>query len=505
MGFKYYVGYFKDGKFKSRIERGTEDFNWVRFRKIEDKDLRIYYGKSEAKHKSSAQYIEPGIKHCKNMYLHIKPISDTEVLCCICKTDKVTNSKIEITSIVNFINGDVYSLPGGIEDMDIDEIIRKAKESARQLGISVSEAYELIIGKVTGGKNNMDTYNNDESVNKEDYSENSGENQQYDGNETSGGTQPEAAPEQDGSPQPEETAEQGSSTQPEAVPEQNENAQMSITLGQYNNIISTIKSTINDSLDSYFKNIDKRFENLENRLNEFDKTLERKERELSEKIKEANGLRTDLNNKTQEANGLRTDLDNKTREANCLRVDLDSKMQEADVLRRALDSKTQEFDSLRREYEEAAKPFIEIANIVFDCPSMKYLIENMGISDVREPKNILVFINRFGWDFTFARMIYESMKKYKEETREEITERESDLINAVNKYYKEKYGEQYEGFDALDCMSIGSGTNVAFDRRTMMILNDYRNYSVADVSKLYVPALRMQNGKDIERKAIAAR
>jgi len=158
----------------------------------------------------------------------------------------------------------------------------------------------------------------------------------------------------------------------------------------------------------------------------------------------------------------------------------------------------------QNDWEQAVCPFMKIEKLARCCPSMNYLLrEEIKLSnlDQMNKQDKITFVNRFAWEFSFARMVYESMKKYKEKNPEPITKEELELVYAINAYYKERYGEPYTDFDALDCLLLTEG-KVAFNRKKMMVLNDYKNVNLVDATVLYVPALRMQNGKDIEKKAI---
>lgn len=209
-----------------------------------------------------------------------------------------------------------------------------------------------------------------------------------------------------------------------------------------------------------------------------------------------------------------TKLENEKAELESNKADLENEktqlLSHNEDMSKAVTATRGECDELKKkinEFKSAAEPYEKIAKLAAKCPSMKYLAEDvMEIKSFEEMnmQDMVVFINRFAWDFTFARLVYNSMKKYKEENPVPITEDELLFIEAINTFYKERYGEKYAGFDALDCMSIHKNGKTPFDRKHMMILNDYRNTNIADAEVLYVPELKMQNGKDIEMKAIIA-
>ncbi len=255
------------------------------------------------------------------------------------------------------------------------------------------------------------------------------------------------------------------------------------------------------------------------------------EKELAKKDKTENELLQKNSNLESEKTSLEQDIE-KIKEENKLtlqknQLEIDEKVtnirnrfnQEIEQLKEDNVEKVNELEKelsvqkdLKNQYEktitsfdDSVKPFMQIAKLAYACPSMDYLFnEELGItkSDKLSVEDTIVFVNRFAWEFTFARLVYDSMKRYKEEHKETITEDELKLVKTINTYYKEKYGEQYAEFDALDCLGMDAGAAISFDRKSMMVLNDYQNRNLTTANKLYVPALRMSTGRDIEKKAI---
>ena len=119
----------------------------------------------------------------------------------------------------------------------------------------------------------------------------------------------------------------------------------------------------------------------------------------------------------------------------------------------------------------------------------------MGISlnESLSIKDAITLANNIGKGFTFARKVVEQLSDYKLAHIESLTENEIKLINVINDYYR-KVDKKYEEFVALDCLGL--------DVQKMRDINNPRgNDFVSDV-KIYVPALYMENGGDIEKKAL---
>ena len=140
------------------------------------------------------------------------------------------------------------------------------------------------------------------------------------------------------------------------------------------------------------------------------------------------------------------------------------------------------------------------------CESMKSFIHDvMGIESSTDLtiKNALVLANTIGQEFAFARKVYSELSKYKAIKQEVLKPEEIRLIKAINQFYKTTYKEEkYQSFDVLDCLGLDENEKVEFDRKSMRDLVDSRNTDFVDAVGIYVPALRRENGIDLEEKAL---
>ncbi len=238
----------------------------------------------------------------------------------------------------------------------------------------------------------------------------------------------------------------------------------------------------NENLEKAKSDLEKDVSNSNNSLKVLGRENDEINNMLKEKNKKIDSLEKELSDAKQEIKNLQGERNN-----------------EIENLKKSLEEKQKSLNI----FDENTIDYINIAKLALKCPSIETIFkEEFEISNIEDMGNKVKFISEFGRGFDFARLVYNSMKKYKEQTRETITDDELELINAINDFYKRKYGETFESFDALDCLGMIENKEIRFDRKSMTVLNDARNTSLINAKKLYVPLLRMLNGTDIEKKAI---
>lgn len=177
----------------------------------------------------------------------------------------------------------------------------------------------------------------------------------------------------------------------------------------------------------------------------------------------------------------------------------DEKLNEVIEEKKTLVSSLTQFSSLKQKFKNAMKPYIDILEFMRKCDSMhSAIVDSLGLPATGELsiEQQIMYVNKFADKFTFARIVYDSMKSYKESTTEALTENELAAIRSLNEFYRQRF---FIKFDALDC---GIASGCAFDRKKMKLISDPSNTDVINVSFLCVPALYMMNGKDLEQKAL---
>ena len=165
---------------------------------------------------------------------------------------------------------------------------------------------------------------------------------------------------------------------------------------------------------------------------------------------------------------------------------------------------TEDTENKKEEFNSAIADYKKIFDCMLKCDSMETLItEKMGISlnESLSIKDAITLANNIGKGFTFARKVVEQLSDYKSEHIECLTENEIKLINAINDYYR-KVDKKYEEFVALDCLGLDVQEKVSFDRKKMRDMNNPRGNDFVSAVEIYVPALYMENGGDIEKKAL---
>lgn len=165
---------------------------------------------------------------------------------------------------------------------------------------------------------------------------------------------------------------------------------------------------------------------------------------------------------------------------------------------------TEDTENKKEEFNSAIADYKNIFDCMLKCDSMETLItEKMGISlnESLSIKDAITLANNIGKGFTFARKVVEQLSDYKSAHIECLTEDEIKLINVINDYYR-KVDKKYEEFVALDCLGLDVQEKVSFDRKKMRDINNPRGNDFVSAVEIYVPALYMENGGDIEKKAL---
>ena len=189
---------------------------------------------------------------------------------------------------------------------------------------------------------------------------------------------------------------------------------------------------------------------------------------------------------------------------NNLKKELDVVKQNKEEIANSLKTLTEDTENKKEEFNSAIADYKNIFDCMLKCDSMETLItEKMGISlnESLSIKDAITLANNIGKGFTFARKVVEQLSDYKSAHIECLTENEIKLINVINDYYR-KVDKKYEEFVALDCLGLDVQEKVSFDRKKMRDINNPRGNDFVSAVKIYVPALYMENGGDIEKKAL---
>ena len=243
---------------------------------------------------------------------------------------------------------------------------------------------------------------------------------------------------------------------------------------------------------------------LEQSLSEEQKTKEKLEQNLSEEQEAKKKLEQSLSKEQKVNKDLEHSLSEEQEINNNLKKELDVVKQNKEEIANSLKTLTEDTENKKEEFNSAIADYKKIFDCMLKCDSMETLItEKMGISlnESLSIKDAITLANNIGKGFTFARKVVEQLSDYKSEHIECLTENEIKLINAINDYYR-KIDKKYEEFVALDCLGLDVQEKVSFDRKKMRDMNNPRGNDFVSAVEIYVPALYMENGGDIEKKAL---
>ena len=243
---------------------------------------------------------------------------------------------------------------------------------------------------------------------------------------------------------------------------------------------------------------------LEDSLSEEQKANEDLKQSLSEEQKANEDLKQSLSKEQKAKEKLEQNLSEEQKINNNLKKELDVVKQNKEEIANSLKTLTEDTENKKEEFNSAIADYKNIFDCMLKCDSMETLItEKMGISlnESLSIKDAITLANNIGKGFTFARKVVEQLSDYKSAHIECLTEDEIKLINVINDYYR-KVDKKYEEFVALDCLGLDVQEKVSFDRKKMRDINNPRGNDFVSAVEIYVPALYMENGGDIEKKAL---
>ena len=245
-------------------------------------------------------------------------------------------------------------------------------------------------------------------------------------------------------------------------------------------------------------------EDLKQSLSEEQKANEDLKQSLSKEQKAKEKVEQSLSEEQEAKEKLEQNLSEEQKINNNLKKELDVVKQNKEEIANSLKTLTEDTENKKEEFNSAIADYKNIFDCMLKCDSMETLItEKMGISlnESLSIKDAITLANNIGKGFTFARKVVEQLSDYKSAHIECLTEDEIKLINVINDYYR-KVDKKYEEFVALDCLGLDVQEKVSFDRKKMRDINNPRGNDFVSAVEIYVPALYMENGGDIEKKAL---
>ena len=245
-------------------------------------------------------------------------------------------------------------------------------------------------------------------------------------------------------------------------------------------------------------------EELKRSLSEEQKAKKKLAQSLSEEQEAKEKLAQSLSEEQKANKDLEHSLSEEQEINNNLKKELDVVKQNKEEIANSLKTLTEDTENKKEEFNSAIADYKNIFDCMLKCDSMETLItEKMRISlnESLSIKDAITLANNIGKGFTFARKVVEQLSDYKSAHIECLTENEIKLINVINDYYR-KVDKKYEEFVALDCLGLDVQEKVSFDRKKMRDINNPRGNDFVSAVKIYVPALYMENGGDIEKKAL---
>ena len=245
-------------------------------------------------------------------------------------------------------------------------------------------------------------------------------------------------------------------------------------------------------------------EDLKQSLSEEQKANEDLKQSLSKEQKAKEKVEHSLSEEQEAKEKLEQNLSEEQKINNNLKKELDVVKQNKEEIANSLKTLTEDTENKKEEFNSAIADYKNIFDCMLKCDSMETLItEKMGISlnESLSIKDAITLANNIGKGFTFARKVVEQLSDYKSAHIECLTEDEIKLINVINDYYR-KVDKKYEEFVALDCLGLDVQEKVSFDRKKMRDINNPRGNDFVSAVEIYVPALYMENGGDIEKKAL---
>lgn len=154
------------------------------------------------------------------------------------------------------------------------------------------------------------------------------------------------------------------------------------------------------------------------------------------------------------------------------------------------------------EYKKAVDPYAHLLDLAFECKSMKEYFTCAAITaeNKNTPKARVQFVNMVSNELTFARTVYDEMFDHKLNTQETITAEEVALVEALNEFYRNEYGLNFDVLDLCSYDRVENGERVEFNPTTMVVCGRTGSL-IADISGVCVPILRDADG-DLQEKAV---
>lgn len=183
---------------------------------------------------------------------------------------------------------------------------------------------------------------------------------------------------------------------------------------------------------------------------------------------------------------------------------------------RSLKEKTEslknEMDKDKSEESERNRPFVNLLEKIIKCESMKEFSDNKNLNDIyssysNSPERIRDFISLVGNEYGFALDICNALKKFKKASADPkpITQEEKELIEEINKFYREREGRDQneellylpKGFSYTNV----SGAQIPFYEPEMLDLKDAMQNRFEYISDVYTPCFKRYGTTNPQIKA----
>lgn len=154
-------------------------------------------------------------------------------------------------------------------------------------------------------------------------------------------------------------------------------------------------------------------------------------------------------------------------------------------------------------YEKETAPYKKLFELIWDCPWAEEMFSCTGI-ETREatPENLVVFTNFVSNELAFSQYVYNEMWQWHKDNLSPITEGEVALCKAMNSFYRETYGIDWDVFDMTVYEDLNDGKDVFFDQVTMQIWNNPGRVNVYRVSDICVPSRIDDEGRIIDKAIV---
>lgn len=146
----------------------------------------------------------------------------------------------------------------------------------------------------------------------------------------------------------------------------------------------------------------------------------------------------------------------------------------------ALSTLKQETDAEFGDVGDVVKPYMDIAEKVLACVSVKDIMGDYIPLD--KTGNKIKFIGFMGADKSFANEVYNAMKKYKASEKTVITPEERDLFAALNAFYQERDGIEFN-------VLVEPEPTGKYNKLELQDLEKPGNTSFRQYAEVYVPMI----------------